>query len=176
MMIARRWAVSATMGAAMGREVERKFLVTGEGWRAHARPGVRMRQGYLASDPACSVRVRIEGDRARLNIKSATLGVERLEYEYDIPVRDAEEMLAHLCTTPPVEKVRYRVPWGGHEWEVDVFEGANAGLVLAEIELARPDEPFERPPWVGEEVSHDPRYCNVTLARHPYREWGRAQG
>lgn len=155
----------------MGREIERKFLVTGDGWRAAAVDAVPMRQGYLATDPACSVRVRIEGGSARLNIKSATLGVERLEFEYPIPVADAEEMLARLCTTPPVEKVRYRVPWGGHVWEVDVFEGANAGLVVAEIELPDPDAPFERPPWVGEEVSHDPRYYNVMLARHPYREW-----
>jgi len=148
----------------MGREIERKFLVTGEGWREAAVAAVPMRQAYLASDPACSVRVRIEGEAARLNIKSAELGVERLEFEYPIPVADAEQMLARLCTTAPVEKVRYRVPWGGHVWEVDVFEGANAGLVVAEIELAEPDEPFERPPWIGREVSDDPRYYNVMLA------------
>lgn len=155
----------------MGREIERKFLVTGDGWREAAVAAVPMRQGYLASDPACSVRVRIEGCEARLNIKSAELGVARLEFEYPIPVADAEQMLARLCTTPPVEKVRHRVPWGGHVWEVDVFEGANAGLVVAEIELSDPDEPFERPPWVGREVSDDPRYYNVTLARRPYRDW-----
>ena len=155
----------------MATEIERKFLVRNEQWREGADEGTAYRQGYLASDPTCSIRVRTGGGRAFLNIKSATLGVRRREYEYPIPLDDAQEMLDRLCTGPLVEKTRYHVPVGGHVWEVDVFAGDNAGLVVAEIELEREDEPFERPAWVGEEVSQDPRYYNVSLARHPYREW-----
>ncbi len=130
-----------------------------------------MRQGYLGEAESASIRVRVAGSEAWLNIKSATLGIERLEYEYPIPVTDAEEMLDRLCRRPLIEKTRYRVPWHGHTWEVDVFEGENAGLVVAEIELGAPDEPFVKPPWTGEEVSDDRRYYNVCLVRHPYREW-----
>ncbi len=160
----------------MALEIERKFLVRDDGWREAAGPGIPMRQGYLAGDGRCSVRVRIEGGEARLNIKSATLGVRRTEYEYPIPVADAEEMLRQLCAHPPLEKTRYHVDYGGHRWDIDVFHGENEGLVVAELELASEDEPFQRPPWLGEEVSHDPRYYNVRLVEHPYRRWGRAGG
>ncbi len=159
----------------MALEIERKFLVKDDRWRAAAGPGIPMRQGYLAGDGRCSVRVRIEGEEARLNIKSATLGVRRTEYDYPIPLADAEEMLRELCAHPPLEKTRYHVPWGGHRWDVDVFHGENEGLVVAELELAAEDEPFQRPPWLGEEVSHDPRYYNVRLVEHPYRLWGRRE-
>lgn len=155
----------------MATEIERKFLVRDASWRAAAQPGTAYRQGYFAGLERCSVRVRIGDGRARLNIKGATLGIERCEYEYPIPLRDAEEMLARCCSTPLVEKTRYRVPYGAHVWEIDVFEGDNRGLVVAEIELAHRDEAFERPAWLGEEVSDDPRYYNVNLVTHPFKEW-----
>lgn len=157
----------------MAHEFERKFLVLDERWRSAAQPGIPMRQGYLAHSPQASVRVRLEGTQARLNIKSATLGVARLEFEYPLPVEDAHTLLEQLCARPFVDKTRYPVPHQGHLWEVDVFEGDNAGLVVAEIELADPEEPFARPAWVGEEVTDDPRYYNVSLVRHPYRSWNR---
>ncbi|HYW03126.1 MAG TPA: CYTH domain-containing protein [Gammaproteobacteria bacterium] len=159
----------------MGREIERKFLVTGDGWRAEAEEWLDMRQGYLVLEGRSSVRVREAGERAWLNIKSAELGVERREFEYPIPAADAREMLAHLCRHPLVEKRRHRVPVGDHVWEVDEFFGDNAGLVVAEIELGHPDEPFRRPPWLGREVSHEARYYNVRLVRHPYRDWSVAE-
>ncbi|MBK1734487.1 adenylate cyclase [Halorhodospira abdelmalekii] len=157
----------------MAQEIERKFLITSEAWQAHADAGQRMRQGYLVGAERASIRVRTAADQAWLNIKSATLGVERQEYEYAIPLTDAEEILATLCTPPLIEKTRYAVRWGAHTWEIDVFEGDNAGLVVAEIELASADEPFERPPWVGREVSDDPKYYNVCLVHHPYSQWKR---
>ncbi|MGD8429408.1 MAG: CYTH domain-containing protein [Ectothiorhodospiraceae bacterium] len=155
----------------MGTEVERKFLVTDPSWRESADDGVRYRQGYLIGASACSVRVRTAGNRAWLNIKSATVGVQRQEFEYAIPQDEAEVMLETLCERPLVEKVRYHVPVGGHVWEVDCFEGDNAGLVVAEVELTYPDEAFDMPEWAGAEVSHLPRYYNVCLVRHPYSEW-----
>lgn len=155
----------------MATEIERKFLVISDAWRAAAAPGIRFRQGYLSGTGKASVRVRVEGREANLNIKGATLGVRRREFEYAIPLDDANEMLDELCTGGIVEKTRFLVPVGGHTWEVDVFEGANAGLVLAEIELEHEDETFEKPAWAGAEVSDDPRYYNVYLAEHPYTTW-----
>ena len=155
----------------MAIEIERKYLVKDESWQAHADAGVFYSQGYISSDPRSSVRVRIAGQNAWLNIKSATTPIRRLEFEYPIPLHDAREMLEKLCADPPVEKVRYHVEYAGRVWEVDVFEGANAGLVIAEIELDDEQEPFESPPWLGDEVSHDPRYYNMNLARLPYSRW-----
>jgi len=155
----------------MAVEIERKFLVADDSWRANADGGTRMRQGYLQGSGQASVRVRQQGERAYLNIKSLTLGVRRLEYEYEIPLQDAQELFDRLCAKPLVEKVRYRVPYAGHEWEVDVFEGDNAGLIVAELELGGEDESFESPSWVGKEVSHDTRYYNVNLVKHPYKDW-----
>lgn len=155
----------------MAQEIERKFLLTNEVWREQADSGQRMRQGYLVGAAHASIRVRSAGDQAWLNIKSATLGVERLEYEYAIPLRDAEEMLEQLCEWPLIEKTRYEVKWGEQTWEIDVFEGDNAGLVVAEIELTDPQQEFEQPPWLGAEVSDDPRYYNVCLVKHPYSQW-----
>ena len=155
----------------MATEIERKFLVRNETWRQQTDMGLRMRQGYMSGGELASVRVRVQGDQAFLNIKSATLGVWRREYDYPIPVRDAEEILEHLCAGPLIEKTRYHVEHAGHTWEVDVFEGDNAGLVVAEIELDSEDEAFEMPAWAGAEVSHDPRYYNVCLVKHPYKEW-----
>lgn len=159
----------------MATEIERKFLVTSDAWREEADDGTRFRQGYLIGAERASVRVRIEGDRANLNIKSATLGVRRQEYEYEIPLAEAEEMLDTLCEQPQIEKIRYHVPLGGHLWEVDVFAGDNEGLVVAEIELAHEEESFERPVWLGREVSDDTRYYNVCLTKHPYKDWRHEQ-
>lgn len=153
----------------MGREIERKFLVTGSGWRNGA-TAMPMRQGYLAYGPPVSVRVRIEGISAFLNIKESSPDIAREEFEYSIPVADAEDLL-RLCAGRIVSKTRYRVRHGDHIWEVDVFDGHNAGLVVAEVELDREDESVGLPPWVGEEVSHDLRYRNTYLAQHPYRTW-----
>ncbi|HQU16686.1 MAG: adenylate cyclase [Chromatiales bacterium 21-64-14] len=155
----------------MATEIERKFLVRSDAWRTQVRDSTEYRQGYFAGMERCSVRVRVGPQGAFLNIKGATLGVERHEYEYPIPKTDAEELLAQFCVRPMISKVRHRVPYAGHLWEIDVFQGDNAGLVVAEIELGAADEAFERPEWLGEEVSNDPRYYNVCLVSHPYKDW-----
>lgn len=155
----------------MALEIERKFLLSSDRWREEAGEGVLFRQGYLVGSKGASVRVRIEGEQANINIKSATLGVTRTEYEYPIPLQDAREMLDNLCAQPQVEKYRYFIHRGPHHWEIDEFLGENAGLVVAEIELGDEHESFERPPWLGEEVSHDPRYYNVMLVKQPYSSW-----
>lgn len=151
----------------MSSEIERKFLVRGDGWRPGPK-GVLQRQGYLSvEDP--TVRVRIEGDRATLTVKGAQRRITRLEFEYEIPLADAEQML-ELCSFV-VEKTRHVREFDGRRWEVDVFHGANEGLVIAEIELEREDESFALPLWLGAEVSRDPRYRASSLARNPYRKW-----
>lgn len=155
----------------MGQEIERKFLVQGEGWREQVIRSLPFRQGYLSGGEKGSVRVRIEGEEANINIKSATLGISRLEYQYPIPLEEARELLAQLCDQPQICKTRHFIHVGRHEWEIDVFEGENAGLIVAEIELSSEDEAFERPPWLGDEVSADPRYYNVSLVHHPYQAW-----
>lgn len=154
----------------MAQEIERKFLVADPDFLAGV-PGSEISQGYLHSDARVSVRVRLKADQAYLTIKGPTDGISRAEYEYPIPVDDARPMLDHLCDRPPVHKTRYRVPHGRHIWEVDVFHGANAPLVLAEVELQSPEEVIDMPPWVGAEVSQDPRYFNSYLALHPYSTW-----
>jgi len=151
-------------------EIERKFLVCGEAWRP-AQAGIRYRQGYLCTDPQRTVRVRIGGGKAILAVKGASTGLARPEFEFPIPVADAEELLARCCLQPPVEKDRYRIPHAGMTWEVDEFLGANRGLILAEIELERADQPVLLPSWVGAEVTADSRYYNAYLARHPYVGW-----
>lgn len=158
----------------MAMEIERKFLVGDDSWRAGAGEGIHYRQGYLSNDESCSIRVRVAGKRAWLGIKSATAGVSRREYEYPIPWEDAEAILGDLCSGPLIEKTRYRLTVGAHTWEIDVFEGDNEGLVVAEIELSREDEVFGRPTWLGPEVSDDPRYYNACLAERPYRTWAKA--
>lgn len=155
----------------MGIEIERKFLLRNDDWRAEADTGTRMRQGYFAGPQRASIRVRIEGESANLNIKSAELGIRRLEFEYPVPLAEAEQMLDSLCEGPLVEKTRYRLVHAGFTWEVDVFAGDNAGLVVAEIELPAEDSVFEKPDWLGDEVSADPRYYNVSLVTHPYCDW-----
>ena len=155
----------------MAIEIERKFLVRDDSWRAQADAGLFYSQGYLSTDPQRCVRVRIAGQRAWLNIKSAVSTLRRLEYEYEIPPGDARELLHSACVQPAVEKTRYRVAHQGHVWELDVFAGANTGLVVAELELADEREPFARPAWLGREVSDDPRYYNMNLAQMPYTQW-----
>lgn len=152
-------------------EIERKFLVQGDHWRDQVESHSHIMQGYLAYGPALTVRVRVKGDQAFLTIKGETQGLSRKEYEYPIPVHEAKEMLAHLAVLPPIDKVRHDLRVGDHLWEVDVFAGENAGLVMAEVELTAEDESFVLPDWVGQEVSDDPRYLNVNLARHPFCRW-----
>jgi adenylate cyclase len=154
----------------MGIEIERKFLLASEGWKGLGQPTL-MRQGYLVADPVRTVRVRIEGERAVITIKSKSTGASRGEWEYGIPVPDAAELLDRLCEQPLVEKVRHRIDYAGHTWEVDEFQGENAGLVVAEIELGSEDEAFDKPDWIGREVTGDPRYYNSSLIRLPYSKW-----
>lgn len=154
----------------MATEIERKFLVRSDEWKAGAR-GEPYRQGYLTTDTEASIRVRRAGDRAFLTVKGRRQGYSRLEFEYAIPVQEAEEMLEVLCRRPFIEKTRYRLEYAGKTWEVDVFEGANAGLVIAEVELSEPDEPITLPPWIGQEVTGDERYNNANLVACPYKGW-----
>ncbi|MDC8773675.1 CYTH domain-containing protein [Roseateles albus] len=153
----------------MGIEIERKFLVIGEAWKLHD-AGEYISQGYLNRDPARTVRVRIKGEQAWLTVKGQSIGASRAEFEYEVPLRDAEQMLA-LCDGPRVEKIRRQVPFGGMNWELDEFLGDNAGLVVAEIELSSPDQQFDLPPWLGQEVTEETRYFNSQLATHPFSSW-----
>ena len=154
----------------MPLEIERKFLVTGTAWRSP--DGQRIVQGYLNRDKARTVRVRIAGPQAFLTIKGATTGASRAEFEYPVPLADAEALLG-LCDGPLIDKVRHRVAFGGLLWEVDEFLGENAGLVVAEVELASVDQAVDLPLWVGEEVTHDPRYFNSSLSHQPFQRWSR---
>jgi CYTH domain-containing protein len=154
----------------VGREIERKFLVVGDGWRQRA-TGMTIRQGYLCSLKERSVRVRVAGGLGTLTIKGRAIGATRAEYEYEIPVGDAEELLNGLCEHPLIEKTRYRVGNADDTWEVDVFAGDNAGLILAEIEMEDEAQTVTLPDWIGEEVTGDPRYLNANLFKHPFRRW-----
>lgn len=155
----------------MALEIERKFLVSGEGWRAHAAGRRRLRQGYLSREGRTSIRIRIDDEaNAWLTVKAADAGTTRHEFEYPIPVPDAETML-DLAEGAVIDKFRYLVPDGDHVWEVDEFTGANAGLVVAEVELAVEGTAIHLPEWVGREVTSDKRYYNASLALMPYRSW-----
>jgi len=154
----------------MGVEIERKFLLVGDAWRTLGEP-VLLRQGYLSSDPDRTVRVRIEGDSGTLTIKGRSQGATRAEWEYPVPLAEAAELLERLCEKPLIEKYRRRIVFAGHTWEVDEFLGANAGLAFAEIELASEDARFDKPDWIGEEVTHDRRYFNSSLIKLPYSAW-----
>lgn len=161
----------------MGIEIERKFLVTGDGWRTAASRSVRMAQAYINDMAAlrdgrqrASVRVRIAGDDAFLNLKSRDAGHTRQEFDYPIPVADAEALLA-LCVGGRIEKVRHYVEHAGHTFEVDEFAGDNAGLVVAELELEHADTAYARPDWLGREVTDETRYYNLALAERPYSRW-----
>ncbi|OZB36767.1 MAG: adenylate cyclase [Halothiobacillus sp. 14-56-357] len=159
----------------MALEIERKFLLKDDSWRAAVSSSLRLSQGYLTSltDGAkASVRVRIGGNLAYLNIKSMRLGMSRDEFEYPIPIEDAGHMLTNLCSGAVIEKIRHHVHFAGLLWEIDEFLGANQGLLMAEVELNSEDQTFQKPDWVGDEVTEDPRYYNVSLVRHPYTQWG----
>lgn len=154
----------------MGKEIERKFLVKGEEWKAAAR-GTVYRQGYLSSAKERVVRVRTVENKGFLTIKGVTRGISRAEFEYEISAEDAAIMLDDMCEKPLIEKKRYQVPVGGLVFEVDEFLGENAGLVVAEVELKDEKQKITLPAWIGEEVSGDPRYFNSNLIKHPYSRW-----
>jgi len=154
----------------MNQEIERKFLLRDERWKALGQ-GVEIRQGYLSSHPDRVVRIRIYGKDAMVTIKSRTVGMTRGEWEYPIPLADAQTLLDEVCQRPIIDKLRYRIPYAGMLWEVDEFHGDNSGLVVAEIELNAEDQPFDKPDWVGEEVTHDARYFNANLLKKPFRDW-----
>ncbi|HXV21349.1 MAG TPA: CYTH domain-containing protein [Desulfuromonadales bacterium] len=154
----------------MPTEIERKFLVNGTAWKRGA-TGKLYRQGYLVAEKERTVRVRVVGEESFLTIKGPSKGIARAEYEYRIPPREAAEMLDTLCLQPLIEKYRYRIEHAGLVWEVDEFLGENQGLTLAEVELADEDQAFSLPDWAGEDVSHDPRYYNANLVRHPFSKW-----
>lgn len=155
----------------MATEIERKFLLTSAAWRAEVVSSRRISQGYLSRASNAAVRVRISGERAELNVKSTRDGIHRLEFEYAIPLADAEQLLERVALRPLIDKTRHIVERGPHRWEIDEFHGENAGLIVAEIELGAADEAFERPDWLGREVSEDPRYYNSSLSERPYGSW-----
>lgn len=154
----------------MGTEIERKFLVVGEAWRTLAQ-AMHYRQGYLSSVRERTVRVRRAGDNGTLTIKGVSVGATRKEYEYEIPPTDADEMIDLLCEKPIIEKNRYTIPVGEVIWEVDEFLGINKGLIMAEVELRSENQPFDKPDWIGEEVTGDPKYFNASLVARPFSTW-----
>ena len=155
----------------MAVEIEHKFTTKNDTWRNEVTKSERLVQGYLTGNERSSVRVRIVGDKANLNIKSATLGVFRQEYEYEIPLADGEKILEDLCEKPVIDKIRHYINHDNKVWEVDEFSGDNEGLIVAEVELQSEDEEFSLPEWVDKNVSDDPRYYNVSLVKHPYKNW-----
>jgi CYTH domain-containing protein len=155
----------------MGKEIERKFLVNGDAWRSLGQ-GTRYRQGYLSTVKERTVRVRTIADKGYLTVKGVSEGIARAEFEYEIPIDDANALLDGLCERPLIEKDRYKIPHGEHVWEVDEFFGDNADLIIAEVELESEDQVFEKPGSIGREVSDDPRYFNANLIANPYRNWG----
>ncbi len=157
--------------AILATEIERKFLLANDDWRPAVTEVRNYRQGYIANTALSSIRIRLSDTAAYINIKGATLTIARDEFDYQIPYPDGLELIDKYCLEAVVEKRRHIVPYQGHYWEIDVFSGDNAGLVVAEIELVAVDEVFARPPWLGLEVSDDRRYYNVCLARHPYKDW-----
>lgn len=155
----------------MSIEIERRFLVDRLLWEAEKRTeGTPVMQGYLFDDPAGVLRIRVAGEQGFLTIKGKTESCSRPEFEFEIPKEEALHIL-EVFTPPRVEKTRYQIPWKGKTWEVDVFSGANTGLILAEIELKKEDEPFDRPPWLKTEVTLDPRFMNSNLAKQPWTTW-----
>jgi len=154
----------------MAIEIERKFLVADDSWRGLGQ-GSHYRQGYLSTEPGRTVRVRVADGKGYLTIKGKTVKASRAEYEYAIPLEEAGAMLDELCERPLIEKTRYRIEYQGLIWEVDEFEGENAGLVIAEVELADADQAVALPAWIGEEVTADPRYYNASLIANPFSNW-----
>ena len=154
----------------MGTEIERKFLVRDNSFRSMAQ-GTRYRQGYLSSAKERVVRVRTIDDKGFLTIKGITTGATRVEYEYEIPLKEAEAMLDELCEQPLIEKNRYKIAYKGFIWEVDEFFGENQGLILAEVELESEDQSYDKPEWIADEVTGDPKYFNSNLIKNPYKNW-----
>lgn len=154
----------------MAKEIERKFLVKGEAWRELAK-GTHYRQGYLNSAKERTVRIRTIDDKAFMTVKGPTVGVTRMEFEYEIPHADCVTMLENLAEKPIIEKKRYKIAQGEFVWEIDEFLGVNEGLIVAEIELPSEDTVFEKPEWIGDEVSGDPRYFNSNLVKTPFTTW-----
>jgi adenylate cyclase len=154
----------------MALEIERKFKVASDSWRDSVTRSTSLRQGYLSINPEATVRVRLENGVGTLTIKSKTKGISRSEFEYNIPSSEATQLL-RLCEGPLIEKARHRVNIGQHTWEIDEFIGDNQGLIIAEIELSSKDESFDKPAWLGKEVSDDARYYNSNLVAHPYNQW-----
>lgn len=152
----------------MASEIERKFLVCGNGWKTNA--GIRVVQGYLSREKEHTVRIRLAGTKAFISVKSTTVGTTRAEFEYEIPVDDGAQLLK-LCDKPLIEKTRHIVVYADMTWEIDEFHGVNTGLIIAEIELKSEVQLFEKPPWLGIEVTEDPRYYNSNLIVHPYSSW-----
>jgi len=161
----------------MGREIERKYLVRNERWRQGAGPGTPYLQGYISVDPERNVRVRVAGAEASLTIKGKSENSIREEFEYRIPMEDADRMLAKICIKPLIEKIRYIVVQDGKlKWEIDEFAGENRGLIIAEVEMEGDQELVVKPDWLGQEVTDDPRYFNFNLVKHPYSEWEHSTG
>lgn len=154
----------------MPLEIERKFLVKPKQWKPTV-TGIHFCQAYIAITESAAVRIRLEGDNGYLTIKSSEPGKSREEYEYPIPLDDAQQLL-RLCPNPPIEKIRYQVKSKGHLWDVDEFKGKNEGLLIAEVELESETEKVILPDWVGQEVTEDERYYNAYLFRFPYTSWG----
>lgn len=151
-------------------EIERKFLLKNDSWRASVNQKVEIRQGYLSTDKERNIRVRVKGGKGFLTIKGKTNHISRKEFEYEIPKVEAEELLA-LCHIPLIEKIRYEIPIGELTWEIDEFFGENTGLIIAEIELEDEHQELEFPSWIGKEVSSDTRYFNSSLVNHPFKNW-----
>ena len=154
----------------MGLEIEKKFLVKGDSWRSLGKASP-YRQGYLSSEKERTVRVRTIEDKAYLTIKGISRGAVRSEWEYEIPYEDALTMLEQVCETPLIEKVRHKIEYEGLIWEVDEFSGENEGLIVAEVELQSEEQTFDKPEWIGPDVTEDPRYFNANLIHYPYRMW-----
>ncbi len=155
----------------MALEIEHKFLIKNNDWRENIQKSSAYKQGYLISDQIKSIRVRISDNKAWLNIKSATIGTSRQEYEYEIPLNEGIEILSSLCKKPIIEKTRHLVPYKQHIWEIDVFSGDNDGLIIAEIELSSVGETFFKPDWLGKEVTENLKYYNNNLSENPYKNW-----
>ena len=154
----------------MGIEIERKFLISSDDWRGLAE-GVEYRQGYLSTVKERTVRVRTVAEEGYLTVKGISIGASRAEFEYEIPINDAHEMLDELCLRPLIEKRRYRIPIAELTWEIDEFFGENHGLTIAEVELESEHQPVDLPPWIGQEVTGDPRYFNSNLVTNPFSTW-----
>lgn len=157
----------------MKQEIERKFLVINDTWKTPDIAGIAYKQAYLSNNPDRVVRIRVAGDKGFITIKGkpAPESISRPEYEYEIPLKDAEYMYENLCEPGKIEKVRYLYEFKGHTWEIDEFHGENEGLIVAEIELETENESFEKPDWAGEDVSLDFKYSNGNLSKKPYKSW-----